>query len=114
MRLKTNVYLIQLAFFLFISVNYAHLTNLDALHSLNNKILALDRVRDSTVNENRISEVLPAINSSIEMVLGENFELYNNIILIELRVHFGITKYNYKKIGTWRNAGLIFLFGCQF
>jgi hypothetical protein len=72
-----------------------------------------DRIyKDSGID--KITNKLPSINTSINLGVGRKFKLSKISLLSEIRCLFGLTKYENKDIGIWKNNSLQLIFGIQF
>ena len=58
---------------------------------------------------------MSVISTSIEFGFGKEIEISKSNFSLELRVQWGMIKFKQEvDVGTWKNAGLIFLMGYKF
>lgn len=81
-------------------------------YSIRSNYFSYDEIYGDTRSAD-ITDYMPTIFSSIELGLGEKYEMTNHNILTELRVQIGLTKFKYAEIGNWQNIGLVFIVGLQ-
>ncbi len=68
-----------------------------------------------TKGKKEITKDLSVISTSIEFGFGKEIEISKSNFSLELRVQWGVTKFKQEvDVGTWKNAGLIFLMGYKF
>lgn len=66
--------------------------------------------------EVNIKKDLPSLFTTLELGIGEKFNICNSSILLEIKAQLELTRFKYKKrvaIGKWNNRGLMFLLGYQ-